>query len=308
MSAFSSALYCSLEPEQDAAALRQLKPILEATGAELTIMGCVEEPSGLQRMFKRSGQVDQIVEAARGAERERLERFAKRVHLDDADVRVDSGTAAIAIIHQVLRAEHDLVVVGAGVETPHKATIKRLLRKCPAPVWVIRPSRARKPRVMAAVNPEPAELDLNLDIMATAATMHELVGGELHVVHAWELYGEDSLRYSAFMHLPEDDVEKMLAQELEGRTQALDELVASPSIARWPWRKHLRKGRPAVAVVDAVADQKINLLVLGTVARGGIPGLVMGNTAETILDKVTCSVLALKPDGFVSPIAHPNDG
>ncbi|MCB0992356.1 MAG: universal stress protein, partial [Acidimicrobiales bacterium] len=111
-----------------------------------------------------------------------------------------------------------------------------------------------------------------------------------------------------FMHLPEDDVEKMLAQELEGRTQALDELVASPSIARWPWRKHLRKGRPAVAVVDAVADQKINLLVLGTVARGGIPGLVMGNTAETILDKVTCSVLALKPDGFVSPIAHPNDG
>jgi nucleotide-binding universal stress UspA family protein len=42
---------------------------------------------------------------------------------------------------------------------------------------------------------------------------------------------------------------------------------------------------------------------MGTVARIGIPGLLIGNTAETILDQLDCSVLAVKPPGFVSPVA-----
>jgi universal stress protein E len=39
-----------------------------------------------------------------------------------------------------------------------------------------------------------------------------------------------------------------------------------------------------------------------TVGRTGIPGLLMGNTAETILQQVNCSVLAIKPPGFVTPV------
>jgi nucleotide-binding universal stress UspA family protein len=39
------------------------------------------------------------------------------------------------------------------------------------------------------------------------------------------------------------------------------------------------------------------------VARRGIPGLLIGNTAERILRKLPCSVLAVKPDGFVSPVS-----
>ena len=49
--------------------------------------------------------------------------------------------------------------------------------------------------------------------------------------------------------------------------------------------------------------EAIDLLVLGTVARTGIAGYVIGNTAEAVLSQVTCSVLAVKPEGFVSPVA-----
>jgi nucleotide-binding universal stress UspA family protein len=42
---------------------------------------------------------------------------------------------------------------------------------------------------------------------------------------------------------------------------------------------------------------------MGTVARTGIPGLLIGNTAEGVLNQVDCSLLALKPEGFVSPVA-----
>jgi hypothetical protein len=41
---------------------------------------------------------------------------------------------------------------------------------------------------------------------------------------------------------------------------------------------------------------------MGTVCRTGAAGFLIGNTAETILADVTCSILALKPEGFISPI------
>ncbi|MDF5010076.1 universal stress protein, partial [Vibrio parahaemolyticus] len=41
---------------------------------------------------------------------------------------------------------------------------------------------------------------------------------------------------------------------------------------------------------------------MGTLARTGISGYVIGNTAENILQSINCSLVALKPDGFVSPI------
>ena len=53
---------------------------------------------------------------------------------------------------------------------------------------------------------------------------------------------------------------------------------------------------------DLVSHHRINLLVMGTLARTGISGLVMGNTAEQVLDDVGCSVIAVKPPGVKSPV------
>lgn len=39
-----------------------------------------------------------------------------------------------------------------------------------------------------------------------------------------------------------------------------------------------------------------------TVARTGVAGIIMGNTAETILNQIDCSILAIKPPGFVTPV------
>ena len=63
-----------------------------------------------------------------------------------------------------------------------------------------------------------------------------------------------------------------------------------------------RRGEPDAVILDFVVGEGIDLVVMGTVARGGIAGLLIGNTAERILRKLPCSVLAVKPDGFVSPV------
>ena len=44
------------------------------------------------------------------------------------------------------------------------------------------------------------------------------------------------------------------------------------------------------------------MLVMGTVGRSGIPGLIIGNTAEKVITSIDCSVLAVKPEHFVTPV------
>jgi nucleotide-binding universal stress UspA family protein len=41
---------------------------------------------------------------------------------------------------------------------------------------------------------------------------------------------------------------------------------------------------------------------MGTVCHTGVAGLIIGNTAEKVLNKVDCSVLTVKPEGFVTPV------
>jgi len=65
---------------------------------------------------------------------------------------------------------------------------------------------------------------------------------------------------------------------------------------------HVLSGDPREVLPRLASRLRIGLIVMGTVARTGLPGLFMGNTAETILQSVGCSVLAVKPEGFVAPV------
>jgi nucleotide-binding universal stress UspA family protein len=62
------------------------------------------------------------------------------------------------------------------------------------------------------------------------------------------------------------------------------------------------KGEAGALIPELAEKMEVDLIVMGTVGRGGIAGLLIGNTAEEILQQVDCSVLAVKPDGFVSPV------
>ena len=62
------------------------------------------------------------------------------------------------------------------------------------------------------------------------------------------------------------------------------------------------KGNAKHVVPMTAQELDVDLVVMGTVARTGIAGFFMGNTAESILNQLTCSVLTVKPPGFVSPV------
>lgn len=217
------------------------------------------------------------------------------------------GDPFIEIIRDVLANARDLVVMTADGQRGlrHRllgSTAGHLVRKCPVPVLVVKPGK-RGPfqRIAVAVDPGGAEapqVALNRRLLELGAAVAKREGAELHLVHAWQLLGEAMLRGRG--GLSETEVSGLLTQEAATRRSALESLVRE-----WDSlhpRLHLLKGHPSDVVPRFVERERIDLLVMGSVSRTGIAGLIIGNTAERILDAVPCSILVAKPEGFVSPV------
>jgi len=85
------------------------------------------------------------------------------------------------------------------------------------------------------------------------------------------------------------------------RSQIREQLA---KIAKAPQASiHIGLASPTKAVTECIDRLEPDLLVMGTVSRGGIAGLLLGNTAERLIDEVGCSLLALKPEGVICPVA-----
>ena len=67
-------------------------------------------------------------------------------------------------------------------------------------------------------------------------------------------------------------------------------------------RVHLLEGKAKDRIPVLARKKRVELIVMGTVARTGLPEFLIGNTAENVLSQVDCSVLTVKPEGFVTPI------
>jgi nucleotide-binding universal stress UspA family protein len=68
------------------------------------------------------------------------------------------------------------------------------------------------------------------------------------------------------------------------------------------YQSHLVKDIPAKAISRYSRQLDADLIVMGTVGKNRIPGILIGSTAEDVLQSTQTSVLAVKPDNFVSPV------
>ena len=89
---------------------------------------------------------------------------------------------------------------------------------------------------------------------------------------------------------------------MERLTSALRKQIGTEAYQYLSPRVHLSRGAATRTIPALASKLKADLVVMGTVARTGIPGLIIGNTAEAILEQLHCSVLAIKPPGFSSPV------
>jgi nucleotide-binding universal stress UspA family protein len=145
---------------------------------------------------------------------------------------------------------------------------------------------------------DAGEQALNMKIVDLTLLMARLEQGSPTVLQAWAPFAEPLVRshysneaYSSYI----DEVRRQAEGDLARLADASGGRLT-------PGQVELRRGQPEDVIPEFVIAQGIDLVVMGSVARSGIAGLLIGNTAERVLRRLPCSALAVKPDGFVSPV------
>jgi nucleotide-binding universal stress UspA family protein len=230
-----------------------------------------------------------------------------------AGIQVNSktivGVPFIEIIREVLRNHHDLVMITAEGNSNLKEalfgnTTMHLMRKCPCPVWVIKPDQPSKfNRILAAVDLAQDDLEraaLAAKILELASSQARSGNSELLIFHAWNLYGESVLRGRG--GIASEVMEKLLHDTKDAHRQRLVDLFQNHPLDDLKHEIYLLKGDAGTLISKLVQAKSIDLVVMGSVSRSGIAGFLIGNTAEKVLHQVDCSVLTIKPEGFITPV------
>lgn len=216
---------------------------------------------------------------------------------------------AIAIIQHVLKNDIDVVVKQAEQNdntAGFKALDMNLLRQCPVPVWLCRAgincSEGAKIAVAVDAESDTEEgRDLSIRLLKTAQNVAAYCHGTLKVVSCWRYEFEQSLRGNSWFKMEDHEMADLLAETETTSFTALQNLVQQSGLPDGVELYHL-KGKPEQIIPEFMVHHGIDVLVMGTVARTGIQGFLIGNTAENILQNLSCSLLALKPNGFVTPV------
>jgi universal stress protein E len=247
-----------------------------------------------ETLDRRDSELDRVIEALRAA--------GVRVR---GAVSCEKPTCQNILKH-VLESQPDLVIVQSRSHSSIARlmltyTDFKLIEQCPCPLLLMKTEKAYlDASILAAVDPmhihqRPPLLDEA--IIGAATAMSEAVGGTLHICHAlapWEgptipgdseplsgpTYAELSLAYRERAQSRVDDLARR-ANIREGHV-------------------HVTWGDPAEVIPKLARSLFASVVVMGAVSRSALDRVVIGHTAERVLDALDCDVLVVKPPGFQS--------
>jgi len=288
----------SAQPALDRAGL-----VARKCGAALRVVDVLSVPADARRALR-----DDLEDELMARRRQELARIVYGIRDLPVDTDVLAGRPADALIRDVLRFGHDLLVrshardlVARGPQ-PFGAIDMELFRHCPCAVWAVGPGAAPEhPRIVAAVDVEPddsATDQLNTKIIETARLLTDAQDGSLTLLHAWRPFAEK--RVSS--HASDEEFATYLDTSRRQAKQRLVRFAESLRSRLAGVQIELLRGEVESVIPEFVVSEGVDLVVMGTVGRRGLARRFIGNTAERLLDKLPCSVLAVKPDGFVSSV------
>lgn len=209
-----------------------------------------------------------------------------------------------AIINEVFEGKYDILIkatrkhdsLESAIFTP---TDWHLLRKCPSPVLLVKNATwPEKSNMIASVHvgsEEPSHHQLNEKMTEQLLELCHRFESTPYLVSASpftptniavEVPEFDPLSYSEAIRGHYLSQMKILRQHhgIDSDNTIVDE------------------GLPEEVIPKAAEKLNASLVILGTTGRTGLSAVFIGNTAESVLDKLRCDVLALKPEGYISPL------
>jgi len=288
------------------AALAESQRIAQAVGGKLTVLHVIDEELTEILKQKLNMPESELIKIAS----ERLANHAQEVlgESDKITREILIGCPFVEIVRAAKSHATDLLVLGSGgAETDgvHAGVLaRRCVRKLPAKVLLVRQNQ-HKPfaKVVACVDFS----DNSIEAIELAAQVAQQDGAILQLLHVCRpvvpsVHGDRG----AFAGTKFFDISLPPYPEMnyaQKQKDKLDELALELLKADYPdleVESHVFTDghRPSHGIVEFLKDSKSELVVLGTRGRTGVRSLLMGTTAERIVDHSPCSVLAIKPKGF----------
>lgn len=210
-----------------------------------------------------------------------------------------------AIIHHAVNSSADIVIkstrphddLASVIFTP---TDWHLLRKCPSPVLLVK-DHGWPPggQIIAAVNvgtEDEEHANLNDKITVIANDYANLLSGHVNLVNCYP-----STPLNIAIEVPEFDAstynDAVKNHHLKQMAMHAEKFHVEGDHC------YVKEGLPEKVIPYIAKEIDAELVVIGTVGRVGLSAALIGNTAEHVIDELACDVLAIKPDGFVSPIS-----
>lgn len=209
-----------------------------------------------------------------------------------------------AIISQVIDNHFDIVIKGTHQHDKFKSVVFtptdwHILRKCPCPVLLVKDHEwPEQGKVLAALNvgsDESEHVSLNKRITGQAKNIAQIINAEVHLVNSYP-----GTPVNIAIEIPEFD-----ASEYNNAMKAHHEaamLEHAKDFAISSDNTYVEEGLPETVIEQTALKIDAELVILGTIGRTGISAALIGNTAEHVIDKLNCDVLALKPEGYISPL------
>lgn len=208
------------------------------------------------------------------------------------------------VIQQVLEQQHDLVVKA----THHHSFLQtfiftptdwHLLRKCPCPVLLVKEGHwQRGGNIIAAINcssDDPDQRLLNERITQEGSDIAELLGSSLYLVNTYP-----GTPVNVAIELPEFDP-RAYNEAIRKHHENLLLSHADKFGIGHLWTR-VAEGLPEEVLPDMAEELDANLMIMGCVGRTGLSAALLGNTAEHVIDRLSCDILILKPADYSCPI------
>jgi universal stress protein E len=271
-------------------------------GATLCLFHAIESPMHTQGVTSE-GAMPQQPESVKTASARLVARLAKSLCVGGLEVTTATEwdfPPQDAVIRAALRFQADLVVVECHRAThpfpwfPHFPDWD-LVRSCPFPVLLVKGAKSHGgDPVLAAVDPthrHAKRQDLDEEILRYGAGLATALGAALHAVHACS--GGAGKCAPARKDACTQRTAPTTAQI------ALDPLLRHLGIPAE--HQHFIDGSPPQVISRVTREVHARILVLGAMARSGTNGVLIGSTAERVLEDLNCDVLVVKPPRFGRP-------
>jgi universal stress protein E len=294
-------------------ALIKAVQLARALGARLHLFNALTEPLYLGPYLDSDGALIDLEARVKARTIERLERRVERLRGGAAGkaLRVTLASewdapAYEAVLRYARKVRADLIVAEAHHGRRFLPLLHfndwELLRRSPVPVLLVkRPGRYQRPSVLAAVDPPESgrrKAGLDESILSISRNIAEALHGRVECVHAYASVPDGRGWHDAL----DEESARILNRQLAAAAKApFDALVRRYRIP--PSRAHLL-GLPPVEAIDTTARSTHSAIVtLGVLSRQGWRRLLIGRTAEMLLDRIHADLLVLKPSGFSVAIA-----